>query len=156
MKRMLAGFLVLGLAMVVSVGVPGCTKKEDTKDLTKEKVKEKEKEKPSPVNEMTPKPKASTPKEGEIIEETPAKKDLKDLKKDVPSPLPPPIPLPPKEDPKKVDTKKEEPKLPPDLPKLDLPKNDPKKDDKGATLDRLQVPGRDPVLRAAFERRTAI
>jgi outer membrane biosynthesis protein TonB len=133
MKRLLAGFLLLGLAMVLSVGNTGCTKKSETKD----KVVEKEKK---ASGEMTAKPAAETPKS---VPEPP-------------TPVPLPIPLPPKEEPKKpelpkIDPPKDDPKKS-DVPKLDPPKDEPKK---GATLDRPLRPSREAAPDAAFERLTA-
>jgi hypothetical protein len=150
MKRLLAGFLALAIAMVLSVGNTGCTKKPETKDKVVEKDKVEKDKKADTV--MTPKP--APGKESGTLEDGPKTKEL-------PTPPPPPIPLPPKDEPKKeepkkaTDAPKDLPKVDPpkvDLPKLDLPKDEPKK---GASLDRPLRSGREAILDAAFERRTA-
>jgi hypothetical protein len=116
MKRLLAAFLILGLAMVFTVGTPGCSKKDETKD----KVVEKDKKGPESKPAELVKPKA--PVEPSTLEE---------------KPTPPPPPIPKFDDPKK-------PAGVPDLPtipKLDLPNVDPKKgDNKGASLDAIREP----------------
>jgi hypothetical protein len=130
----------MAVALAFTVGTPGCTKKEPTTDKVIDKTVDKNKKADEMVKPVPAKPK--TPKESPTLEpETPKKKAT-----ETPTPPPPPIPLPKDEKKKTTD---------PTLPKLDLPPDSPKKDNKGASLDRSSRPSRDAVLRAAFEPRLA-